>query len=74
MQFHVGVKNAFDLYPRGWGTSRAGIVAERQEKLWDKEHKEAQAAALRKLQELETGEGEELSLAQKLAKVRSYSL
>ena len=67
-KFHIGVKNAFDLYPRGWGTSRSGILAERQEKFWDKEHKEAQATALRKQQELDAAEGEELSLAQKLAK------
>ena len=67
-QFNIGVKNAFDLYPRGWGTSRAGIVQERQEKYWDKEHKDAQATALRKQQEQEGGEGEELSLSQKLGK------
>lgn len=66
--FHIGMKNAFDLYPRGWGTSRSGILAERREKFWDKEHKEAQANALRRQQELDAAEGEELSLVQKLAK------
>ena len=38
-KFHIGMKNAFDLYPRGWGTSRSGILAERQEKFWDEESK-----------------------------------
>ena len=31
-QWHLGVKNAFDLYPRG---VRDRVVAERREKLWD---------------------------------------
>jgi len=67
-KWHVGQKAAMDLYPRGWGTSRAGLLQERQEKYWEQGHKEAQAAALRKQQELEAAEVEELSLGQKLAK------
>ena len=31
-RYHLGVKNAFDLYPRGL---KDRILAERREKLWD---------------------------------------
>ena len=37
-EFHVGVKKAFDLYPRGL---KERILSERQEKLWDPGHKRA---------------------------------
>ena len=49
-QFHVGVKNAFELYP---SSVRERIEKERKEKLWEPGHKKAVADATRKLQEFE---------------------
>jgi tripeptidyl-peptidase-2 len=46
-QYHIGVKNAFELYP---SKLRERIEKERKEKLWDPGHKTSQADAARKLQ------------------------
>lgn len=46
-QYHIGVKNAFELYP---SKLRERIEKERKEKLWDPGHKTSQAEAARKLQ------------------------
>jgi tripeptidyl-peptidase-2 len=45
--FHIGIKNAFELYP---AIVRERIEKERKEKLWDPGHKHAIAEATRKLQ------------------------
>lgn len=45
--FHVGIKNGFDLYP---AKLKERIESERKEKLWDPGHKSALAEASRKLQ------------------------
>ncbi|XP_059484190.1 tripeptidyl-peptidase 2 isoform X2 [Neocloeon triangulifer] len=50
-KYHVGVKNAFELYP---SKLRERIEKERKERLWEPGHKKAQADAARKLQEFET--------------------
>ena len=66
-KWHVGVKNAFDLYPRAL---KDRIVNERQEKLWDSEHKKCQAKAVKK-QQTKSGadtDKEDLSLMEKLVK------
>ena len=52
-KWNIGVKNAFDLYPRGL---KDRIILERQEKFWDQGHKRSQAEALRKQQEGEVKE------------------
>ena len=44
-KWHIGVKNAFDLYPRG---VKDRILEERGKKIWDPEHKKAQAEAVKK--------------------------
>ncbi|PNF43825.1 Tripeptidyl-peptidase 2 [Cryptotermes secundus] len=48
--FHIGLKNGFDLYP---AKLRERIEKERKEKLWDPGHKCSLAEATRKLQEFE---------------------
>jgi hypothetical protein len=45
--FHIGIKNGFDLYP---AKLRERIEKERKEKLWDPGHKSCLAEASRKLQ------------------------
>jgi hypothetical protein len=45
--FHIGVKNGFDLYP---AKLKERIEKERKEKLWDPGHKNSLADATRKLQ------------------------
>jgi len=67
-EFHVGVKNAYDLFPRGL---RDRVLAERRDKYWDPSHKKAQAEAINKQQETDKDidkEAENVSLADKLAK------
>ncbi|XP_065343517.1 tripeptidyl-peptidase 2 isoform X3 [Cloeon dipterum] len=49
-EYHIGVKNAFELYP---SKLRERIEKERKERRWDPGHKSAQAEAARKLQEFE---------------------
>jgi tripeptidyl-peptidase II len=49
-KYHIGVKNAFELYP---SKLRERIEKERKEKLWDPGHKKAMAEAARRLQEYE---------------------
>lgn len=68
-KWHVGVKNAFDLYPRGL---KDRIIHERQEKIWDPEHKICQANAVKKQQAKPDGdidkEENNVSLFEKLIK------
>ena len=67
-KWHVGVKNAFDLYPRGL---KERMVHDRQEKLWDPEHKKSQAEAVKKQQVKSDGDNEKednVSLMEKLVK------
>jgi tripeptidyl-peptidase-2 len=45
--FHIGIKNGFDLYP---AKLKERIEKERKEKLWDPGHKSSLADATRKLQ------------------------
>jgi len=64
-KWNIGVKNGFDLYPRGL---KDRIISERQEKYWDSGHKRSQAEAIKK-QEVEVKEdGDNLSLSDKLMK------
>lgn len=46
-KYHIGVKNAFELYPT---KLLERIEKERKEKLWDSDHKTAFAEASRLLQ------------------------
>jgi len=64
-KWNIGVKNAFDLYPRGL---KDRVITERQEKFWDSGYKKSQAEAMKK-QDVEVKEdGDNLSLADKLGK------
>ena len=71
-KWHIGVKNAFDLYPRGL---RDRIIQDRAEKVWDPAHKKCQAEAVKK--QLENKENDKdkdadnLSLIEKLTKENS---
>ncbi|XP_024939416.1 tripeptidyl-peptidase 2 isoform X3 [Cephus cinctus] len=49
--YHIGVKNAFTLYP---GKLRERVEAERKKRFWDDGHKTNLAEATRQLQEFET--------------------
>jgi len=65
-KWNIGIKSAFDLYPRGL---KDRIVAERQVKLWDSGHKKAQAEASKKQQACDVKEeGDNVSLIDKLTK------
>ena len=61
------MKNAFDLYPRG---VRDRVLQERATKIWDPEHKKAQAEAVKKLEILKKDDkdADSLTLLEKLAK------
>ena len=64
-QWHIGVKNAFDLYPRG---VKDRILEERGKKIWDPEHKKAQAEAVKKQESVKKDDkdADSLSLLEKL--------
>ena len=68
-KWHVGVKRAFDLYPRG---VKEKMVQERTEKVWDPAHKKIHAEAVMKQQQnmkLNTDKDPDtLSLLEKLVK------
>ena len=65
-KWHIGVKNAFDLYPRGL---KDRILQERGEKVWDPEHKRAQAEAVKKQQNLkDEKDADNLTLLERLTK------
>jgi tripeptidyl-peptidase-2 len=64
-KWNVGVKNAFDLYPRGL---KDDMIARRQEKYWDSGHKRSQAEALKKQEGEVKEDGDNLSLPEKLLK------
>lgn len=63
--YHIGIKNAFDLYP---SKLRERIEKERKENLWDHGHKAAVSKATRELQEFEAKNTSNLSPADKLQK------
>ncbi|XP_021931036.1 tripeptidyl-peptidase 2 [Zootermopsis nevadensis] len=63
--FHVGIKNGFDLYP---AKLKERIESERKEKLWDPGHKSALAEASRKLQEFEVKSPQPTTASDKLQK------
>lgn len=52
-KYHIGLKAAFDLYPKGL-TDR--IKKERREEMWDPPHRVALAEASRKLDQFESGD------------------
>ncbi|CAB4067190.1 TPP2 [Lepeophtheirus salmonis] len=64
-KFRIGVKKAFDLYPRGL---KDRVVKERLEKSWEPEHKSALVSASRKLDEFESENSEPLTGVKKLEK------
>jgi len=64
-KWNIGVKNGFDLYPRGL---KDRIISERQEKYWDSGHKRCQAEAMKKQEVEGKDEGDNLSLPDKLMK------
>ena len=66
-KWHIGVKNAFDLYPRG---VKDRILEERGKKIWDPEHKRVQAEAVKKQESVKRDEkdADSLSLLEKLQK------
>ena len=71
-KWHVGVKNAYDLYPRGL---KDRVVHDRQEKLWDPEHKKCQADAVKKQQVKHEGDNDKednVSLMEKLVKDNNH--
>lgn len=49
-KFHIGIKNAFDLYPK---VLKERMQKERKEKMWDPNHKLLLATAIRDLQEFD---------------------
>ncbi|XP_023235229.1 tripeptidyl-peptidase 2-like [Centruroides sculpturatus] len=49
-KYHIGIKNAYDLYPK---SLKERIQKERKEKQWDPNHKLLLAAAIRELQEFD---------------------
>ena len=68
-KWHIGVKNAFDLYPRG---IKDRVIQERAEKLWDPAHKQSQAEAVKKqINNKDDKENDNLSLFEKLTKENS---
>ncbi|XP_064639092.1 tripeptidyl-peptidase 2-like isoform X2 [Lineus longissimus] len=64
-QYHLGVKQAYDLYPKGL---KDRIIQLRRRRQWDPIHKTTLAAALRKLDEFESSHSSPLSLENKLIK------
>ncbi|XP_067127626.1 tripeptidyl-peptidase 2 [Centruroides vittatus] len=49
-KYHIGIKNAYDLYPK---SLKERIQKEKKEKQWDPNHKLLLAAAIRELQEFD---------------------
>lgn len=50
-QYHIGIKNAFELYPK---LLRERLIKERKENLWDSFHREKLAECLKNLEDFET--------------------
>uniref|UniRef100_A0A0A9YF50 Tripeptidyl-peptidase 2 n=2 Tax=Lygus hesperus TaxID=30085 RepID=A0A0A9YF50_LYGHE len=65
--YHIGVKNAYELYPR---TLKERIEADRREKVWDPQHKSTLADVSQKLNDLNKAQENKknLSRQEKLAK------